>query len=87
MPDSNSSIESLLTELVELQKVANAQQMRAIENSERFYAEARERTESSIALQKTAVAKQGLFVRVWLGLILFVFIALFAAVAMLLHHR
>lgn len=72
MSDTDARTVALLEELVALQKTANEQQRQALERTERYNAEARERSEHAIALQQLAVARQRWFVRVWLGLIVFV---------------
>jgi hypothetical protein len=72
MPELNDRAVALLERLVELQAAANARQEQALAASERQYAEARRRSEEAIALQKTAVERQRWFVRVWLGLIVFI---------------
>ena len=76
MSDTDTRTVALLEELIALQKTANEQQRQALERSERYYADARERTEQAIALQKTAVARQRWVVRVWLGTIVFVLAAI-----------
>ena len=72
MPDANERTVALLEQLVELQKTANERQQQALDRTERYYADAQKRTELAIELQKTAVARQRWFVRVWLGLIVFI---------------
>jgi hypothetical protein len=72
MPDTSERVVALLEELVALQKTANERQQQAIQKSEQYYADARRRTEHAIELQKTAVERQRWFVRVWLGLIVFI---------------
>ena len=76
MADTDTRTVALLEELVALQKIANEQQHQALERTERYYADALERTEQAIALQKAAVGRQRLFVRVWLGTIVFVLAAI-----------
>ena len=63
---------ALLEELVDLQKTANEQQRRATLTSEQYYLDARARTQTALELQQVAVTRQRWFVRVWLGMIVFV---------------
>ena len=72
MTDVDDRTIALLEQLVELQKTANERQQQALQKTEQYYADARTRTEQAIELQKTAVARQRWFVRVWLGLIVFI---------------
>jgi len=72
MSDADARVVALLEELVALQKTANERQQQTLQLAERNYADARQRAEQSIELQKTAVERQRWFVRVWLGLIVFI---------------
>ena len=72
MPELNDRAVALLERLVELQSAANARQEQALATSERQYAEARRRSEEAIALQKIAVERQRWFIRVWLGVLVFI---------------
>jgi hypothetical protein len=72
MSDADARVVALLEELVDLQATANEQQRQALHKTEQYYADARARTETAIELQKVAVARQRWFVRVWLGLIVFI---------------
>jgi len=72
MSDADARVVALLEELVALQKTANERQQQTLQLAERNYADARQRAEHSIELQKTAVERQRWFVRVWLGLIVFI---------------
>jgi hypothetical protein len=72
MPELNDRAVALLERLVELQSAANARQEQALAASEAQYAEARRRGEEAIALQKTAVERQRWFIRVWLGVLVFI---------------
>lgn len=72
MADADPRIVALLEELVALQKTAGERQEQMLQRSDQYFAAARERTERAIELQKTAVARQQWFVRLWLGLIVFV---------------
>lgn len=72
MPDTNDRVLALLEELVELQKAANAAQRESLHKVEQFQAESRQRAEQAIGLQQAALVRQRWFVRVWLGLIVFV---------------
>lgn len=72
MSDSDARVVALLHELVDLQRTANEQQLQALQRTEQYYADARARAETAIELQKVAVERQRWFVRVWLGLIVFV---------------
>ncbi|HSC10328.1 MAG TPA: hypothetical protein VLC97_05090 [Rhodanobacteraceae bacterium] len=72
MSDSDARVVALLHELVDLQRTANEQQLQALQRTEQYYADARVRAETAIELQKVAVERQRWFVRVWLGLIVFV---------------
>ena len=72
MSDADGRVIALLEELVDLQRTANEQQQQALRKSEQYYADARARTETAIELQKVAVERQRWFVRVWLGLIVFI---------------
>ena len=72
MSDADARVVALLEELVDLQRTANEQQRQAIQKTEQYYADARARTEAAIELQEVAVARQRWFVRVWLGLIVFI---------------
>ena len=88
MPDADTRTIALLEELVALQKVANAQQLQAVQKNEQYYADARLRTEHAIGLQQTAVQRQRWFVRVWLGTIVFILacvIGLLIALSRYLH--
>ena len=81
MSDPDTRVAALLEQLVDLQTTANEQQRQALQQSEKYYVDARARTEIAIELQKVAVARQRRFFRVWLGLIVFI---VAAAVALLL---
>jgi len=72
MSDADARVVALLEELAGLQKTANEQQRQALLKTEQYYADARARTETAIELQKLAVERQRWFVRVWLGLIVFI---------------
>jgi len=72
MPDLNDRVIALLEQLVPLQASANARQEQALATAERQYAETRRRSEDAIGLQKTAVDRQRWFVRLWLGMIVFI---------------
>jgi t-SNARE complex subunit (syntaxin) len=72
MSDADARTVALLEELVDLLKTANEQQRQALQKTEQYYVDARARTETAIELQKVAVARQRWFVRVWLGLIVFI---------------
>ena len=72
MSDADARVIALLEELVDLQRTANEQQQQALQKSEQYYTDARARTETAIELQKVAVERQRWFVRVWLGLIVFI---------------
>ena len=72
MSDSDARVVALLHELVDLQRTANEQQLEALQRTEQYYADARVRAETAIELQKVAVERQRWFVRVWLGLIVFI---------------
>ena len=72
MSDADARVVALLHELVDLQRTANEQQLQALQRTEQYYADARVRAETAIELQKVAVERQRWFVRVWLGLIVFV---------------
>jgi hypothetical protein len=72
MSDADARVVALLEELVDLQKTANEQQRQAVQKNEQYYVDARARTETAIELQKAAVERQRWFVRVWLGLIVFI---------------
>jgi len=72
MSDADARVVALLHELVDLQRTANEQQLQALQKTERYYADARARTETAIELQKVAVERQRWFVRVWLGLTVFI---------------
>ena len=88
MSDAEARVVALLEELVDLQRTANEQQRQALQKTEQYYADARARTEAAIELQKVAVARQRWFVRVWLGLIVFIVAAitgLLIAVSRYLH--
>jgi t-SNARE complex subunit (syntaxin) len=63
---------ALLEQLVELQKVANERQQQAIALAERNHAQARERGDRALEMLRTAVARQRVVVRVWLGMFVFV---------------
>lgn len=76
MSESSDSTERLLSELVALQKDANASQLRTIENAEKYQTETRERIQASIRLQETAVARQQRFVRLWGAMLVIVFAAI-----------
>jgi hypothetical protein len=82
MADSHGSIESLLSELIALQKHANLQQLRAAESAEKYQAETRQRVEASIRLQEIAVGRQKAFMRAWVA----VLIVLLVAIAFLLYR-
>jgi hypothetical protein len=85
MAESNGSIESLLTELVELQKAANAQQLRAIEQTEKYQAETRERVEASIRLQQVAVERQQTLVRMAMPVIFVVVVIIVILMVRMFH--
>ena len=72
MTDADARVVALLEELAGLQKTANEQQRQALLKTEQYYADARARAETAIELQKLAVDRQRWFVRVWLGLIVFI---------------
>jgi hypothetical protein len=72
MSDADARVVALLEELVDLHKTANEQQRQALQKTEQYYADARARSEAAIELQKVAVTRQRWFVRVWLGLIVFI---------------
>jgi len=72
MTDADARVVALLEELAGLQKTANEQQRQALLKTEQYYADARARAETAIELQKLAVERQRWFVRVWLGLIVFI---------------
>jgi len=72
MSDADARVVALLHELVDLQRTANEQQLQALQRTEQYYADARAPTETAIELQKVAVERQRWFVRVWLGLIVFI---------------
>jgi len=72
MSDADARVVALLEELAGLQKTANEQQRQALLKTEQYYADARARAETAIELQKLAVDRQRWFVRVWLGLIVFI---------------
>jgi hypothetical protein len=72
MADADPRTVALLEELVALQKTANAQQREALQKTDRYYDEARQRTERAIELQQTAVARQRWVVRVWIGMLVFI---------------
>ena len=72
MSDADARVVALLHELVDLQRTANEQQRQALLKTEQYYADARARAETAIELQKLAVERQRWFVRVWLGLIVFI---------------
>ncbi len=76
MSESSDSTERLLSELVALQKDANASQLRTIENAEKYQTETRERIQASIRLQEIAVARQQRFVRLWGAMLVIVFAAI-----------
>jgi hypothetical protein len=88
MADTDDRINALLEQLVELQKTANERQQQALHKTEQYYADARARSEQAIELQKTALTRQRWFVRVWLGLIVFIVAivaGLLAALSRYLH--
>ena len=72
MSDPDARVLTLLHELVDLQRTANEQQLQALLRTDQYYADARARAETAIGLQKVAVERQRWFVRVWLGLIVFI---------------
>jgi hypothetical protein len=72
MAIADERVVALLEELVGLQKTANEQQRRAALTSEQYYLDARQRTQTALDLQQVAVTRQRWFVRVWLGMIVFV---------------
>jgi len=88
MSDAAARIVALLAELVALQKAAGERQLQMLERGDRQFAEARERSERAIGLQKTAVDRQRRFVRAWAALIVFVIavvVGLLIAVSRYLH--
>jgi hypothetical protein len=72
MSNADERVVALLEELVALHKAANDRQLLVLQKTEQFQADARARSEVAIELQKVAVARQRWFVRVWLGLIVFI---------------
>jgi t-SNARE complex subunit (syntaxin) len=70
MSDSNERVVSLLEELVDLQKQAAVRQGEILQLSQQNFAEAKQRTEASIDLQRVAVDRQRRFVRLWLIVVL-----------------
>ena len=70
MSESNERMVSLLEELVDLQKEAAARQGEIPRLSQHNYADARQRTEASIELQRIAVDRQRRFGRIWLIVVL-----------------
>ena len=85
MPESSGSIENLLTELIELQKVANAQQARAIESAEAYQAETRQRVEASIRLQEVSVQRQQSISRVVMPIIVVVIVLVVILMVRMFH--
>lgn len=69
MSETDDRTVALLEQIVELQKQAAERQQRVLEITMQNYADARKRAEVSVDLQRLAVNRQRLFLRVWYGLI------------------
>jgi len=88
MAAGDERVVALLEELVDLQRKANEQQQQAVLATAQYYADARQRTQAALDLQQVAVTRQRWFVRVWLGMIVFVIACvagLLVAVSRYLH--
>ena len=73
---ADERVAALLEQLVELQKLAVERQQQSSAISERHFADVRERGERALQMQRTAMARQRLVLRIWLGLFVFILAAI-----------